>query len=211
MGIITALRLNARKKQVRVFVDSLFAFSIANELAVVNRLQVGQSLSADRIEELKKTDLSQNCMEAAVHYLSYRPRSESEVRQRLRRRSFDNKTVEEVIAKLKNRTLIDDVAFSEYWRNNRLSFSPRSARLINLELRQKGVAAETANEAVGDLNDQNSVYEAGIRRARRLTALDYEDFRSRLYDYLVRRGFSYEKIKHAVDRLWQERQGGSSR
>ena len=211
MGIITALRLNARKKQVRVFVDSLFAFSIANELAVVNRLQVGQSLSADRIEELKKADLSQNCMEAAVHYLSYRPRSESEVRQRLRRRGFDSRTVEEVIAKLKDRRLIDDVAFSEYWRNNRLSFSPRSARLINLELRQKGVAAETANEAVGDLNDENSVYEAGLRRARRLTALDYEDFRSRLYDYLVRRGFSYEKIKHAVDRLWQERQGGSSR
>jgi regulatory protein len=210
MGTITALRLNARKKQVNVFVDGLFSLSIANELAVINRLQVGRSLSSAQIEELKKANLSQNCTEAAVHYLSYRPRSEHEVRQRLRRRGFDNNTVDEVIMKLKDRGLIDDVAFSEYWRNNRLSFSPRSARLINLELRQKGVAKETANEAVEDLNEENSVYEAGLKKARRLTSLDYDCFRSRLYDYMIRRGFSYEKIRHVIDRLWQEIHGESS-
>jgi regulatory protein len=210
MGTITALRLKARTKQINVFVDGLFALSIANELAVTNHLEVGRSLSVDQIEELQKADLSRNCMEAAVHYLSYRPRSEHEVRQRLRRRGFDSKTIEEVVTKLKESSLIDDVAFSEYWRNNRTAFSPRSARLINLELRQKGVAKETANEAVTGLNDENSVYEAGLRKARRLTALDHDDFRSRLYDYLIRRGFSYEKIRHAIDRLWQEIHSGSS-
>jgi len=210
MGTITALRLNARKKKVNVFVDGLFAFSVADELSAINNLKVGLNLSARQIEDLKEADLSCSCMDAAVYYLSYRPRSENEVRQRLRRRGFDSKTIEEVVTKLKERSLIDDIAFSEYWRNNRLSFSPRSARLINLELRQKGIAAETANEATGNINDENSVYEAGLRKAHRLTALDYDDFRSRLYDYQVRRGFSYEKIKRVVDRLWQEKKNGSS-
>jgi regulatory protein len=209
VGTITALRLNDSKKQVNVFVDGLFSFSIADELAVTNRLEVGGHLSVDQIEELKEANLSKGCFDAALHYLSYRPRSENEVRQRLRRRGFDGKVVEEVIFKLKERRLIDDVAFSEYWRNNRLSFSPRSGRLIKLELRQKGVAAETANEVVKDLDDENHVYEAGLRKARRLSGSDYDDFRRRLYDYLRRRGFNYETVKRAVARLWQEKQSGS--
>jgi regulatory protein len=205
VGTITALRSNNRKKQVNVFVDGLFSFTIAAELAVTNRLEVGRHLSVEQIEGLKEANLLQSCFDAALHFLSYRPRSENEVRRRLRRRGFDSDIVEEVILKLKERRLIDDLAFSEYWRNNRLSFSPRSRRLIKLELMKKGVTAETANEAVKDLDDENCIYEAGLRKARRLSGSDYDAFRRRLYDYLRRRGFSYETIKYAVERLWQER------
>jgi regulatory protein len=209
VGTITALRLNDRKKQVNVYVDGLLSFTIVEELAVTSRLKVGQHLSPAQIEELKENSLFQSCFDAALHYLSYRPRSENEVRQRLRRRGFDKKVVDNVILRLKERQLIDDVAFSEYWRNNRLSFSPRSGKLIKLELRQKGVSADTANEVVKDLDDENCVYEAGLRKARRLSHSDYDDFRHRLYDYLRRRGFDYESINCAVVRLWQEGQGGS--
>jgi regulatory protein len=209
VGTITALRSNNAKKRVNVFVDGLFSFTIADELVVTNRLEVGRHLSADQIEELKEANLFKSCFDAALHYLSYRPRSETEVRQRLRRRGFDNKVVDEVIFKLKERRLIDDVAFSEYWKNNRLSFSPRSGRLIKLELRQKGVAAETTSEVVKDLDDENYVYEAGLRKARRLSGSDYDDFRRRLYGYLRRRGFNYEIVNFAVARLWQEKQRGS--
>jgi regulatory protein len=209
MGTITALRLDDRKKRINVFIDSLFSFTVAEELALIHHLEVGSSLSADQIDELKKKDLSYNCMEAAVHYLSYRPRSESEVRRRLKRRGFDYETVQEVISKLKEQHLIDDVGFSEFWRNNRLSFSPRSIRLIRLELRQKGVAAETVNEVLKDLDDEDSVYEAGLKKARRLTCSDYDDFRRRLYDYLRRRGYGYETVKRATERLWEQRKRSS--
>jgi regulatory protein len=205
VGTITALRSNDRKKQINVFIDGLFSFTIADELAATNRLEVGQQLSVDQIRELKEANLFQSCFDAAVYYLGFRPRSESEVRQRLRRRGFHGEIVEEVISKLRERQLIDDLAFAEYWRNNRLSFSPRSRRLIKLELRQKGVAAETVNEAVKDLDDENSVYEAGLKKVRRFSGSDYEDFRRSLYDYLRRRGFDYVTIKCAVERLWQER------
>jgi len=205
VGTISALRSNDRKKQIDVFIDGLFSFTIADELAVTNRLEVGRRLSIDQIEKLKEANLFKSCLDAAIHYLSYRPRSENEVRQRLRRRRFDGNIIEEVITRLKERQLIDDLAFAEYWRNNRLSFSPRSRRLIKLELRQKGVAAETANQVLNNLDDENSVYEAGLRKVRRFSGSDYEDFRQGLYDYLRRRGFDYVTIKTAVERLWQDR------
>ena len=205
MGTITALRSNDRKKQVNVYIDGLFSFTIANELAATNRLEVGQQLSVEQIIELKEGNLYKSCFDAAVYYLGFRPRSENEVRQRLRRRGFGGEIVEKVISKLRERQLIDDLAFAEYWRNNRLSFSPRSRRLIKLELRQKGVDAETVNEAVKDLDDENAVYEAGLKKVRRLSGSNYEDFRRSLSDYLRRRGFDYMNIKCAVERLWQEK------
>lgn len=205
MGIITALRVNDRKKQVSVFIDGSFSFSVIKELATTAGLRIGQHLLAEQIKELKQANLFQSCFEAALHYLSYRPRSETEVRQRLRHRGFKGDVVDKVITELKKRRLIDDIAFAQYWRDNRLSFKPRSRRLIKLELRQKGVAAEMANEILEALDDENAAYEAGLKKVRILSDLDYNEFHRSLSSHLRRRGFDYEAISSAVMRLWQER------
>jgi len=207
MGRITALRLGVGgKKRVNVFIDGSFSFAIDGEVAGRAGLQVGQHLSADQIEELTQTSLFQKCLDAALCYLSYRPRSDAEVRQRLRRHGFADDVVSRTITELEQRKLIDDVAFAHFWMDNRLSFSPRSRRLIKLELRQKGVAYQTADEVTGDLDDEASAYEAALKKARVLAALDYGEFRRRLSGYLRRRGFSYEVVSTVVARLWHEQQ-----
>lgn len=206
MGRITALRMGGGKKRVNVFVDGSFSFAIDGEVAGRVGLEVGQHLSADQIEELTQTSLFQNCLDAALRYLSYRPRSDAEVRQRLRRHGFADDVVSRTITELEQRKLIDDVAFAHFWIDNRLSFSPRSRRLIKLELRQKGVAYQTADEVTGDLDDEVSAYEAALKKARVLAALDYGEFRRRLSGYLRRRGFSYEVVSTVVARLWREQQ-----
>ena len=206
MGVITALRMNDRKKQVNVFIDGSFSFTVVDDVAATAGLKIGQQLLAEQIIELKQASLFKTCLEAALHYLGYRPRSEAEVRQRLRRRGFRDEVVDEVIIRLKELRLLDDVAFAHYWKDSRLSFRPRSKRLIKLELRQKGVSAETANEVVEDLDDESAAYEAGVKKARALSNLDYNEFRRRLSGYLRRRGFDYGTASAAVARLWQERQ-----
>ena len=208
VGLITALRVNERKKQVNVFIDGSFSFIIVGEVAATAGLEVGQNLSACQIEELTQADFFQRCFAAALHYLGYRPRSEAEVRQRLHRRGFSDDVVDKVIIGLKERRLIDDLAFAQYWRDNRLSFNQRSQRLIKLELRQKGVTAETANEVVENLNDEIAAYEAGLKKTRVLANLEYSEFHRRLSGYLRRRGFDYGTIKSVVVHLWQERQAG---
>lgn len=210
MGRITAVRRGGGgKKRVNVFIDGSFSFAIDGKVAGRAGLQVGQHLSADQIEELTQTSVFQKCLDAALRYLSYRSRSDAEVRQRLRRHGFADDVVSRTITELEQRKLIDDVAFAQFWTDNRLSFSPRSRRLIKLELRQKGVAHETADEVTGDLDDEVSAYEAALKKARVLAALDYGEFRRRLSAYLRRRGFSYEVISHVVARLWHEQQTAS--
>ncbi len=97
MKKITALRTGrGRGKRVNVFLDGKFAFSLEAEVAMKEDLQVEQDLSADQIEALARSDHFHRCLNAAAHYLSYRPRSESELRERLLQRGFDGDSVEAV-------------------------------------------------------------------------------------------------------------------
>jgi regulatory protein len=149
----------------------------------------------------------ERCLEAALRLLDYRPRSEAEIRERLKRRGFDRGGIEKTITQLKERGLVDDAAFARFWKENRASFRPRSQHLTRLELRQKGLNADIIETVIADIDDSDSAYRAAQSRVRRLATLDHQNFRRRLGEYLRRRGFGYEVINHTVARLWQEKQG----
>ncbi len=205
MAIITALRTSrGRGKRVTVSLDGRFAFSLEAEVAAQEKLEVGQELASDRIEALARSDQFQRCLDAAARYLTYRPRSEYEMRQRLLRRGFSGDTVEAVLKRLREQGLVDDIAFAEFWRDNRQSFSPRSQWLTRLELRQKGIADDISDQTVSTICDGDNAYRAAASRASRLPLSDYESFRRRLGGYLRRRGFGYGVIKETLERLWQE-------
>ena len=150
----------------------------------------------------------QDCLNAAYHYLSYRPRSEGEIRQWLHRRGFANGVAEKAIVKLRDQNLTDDFAFAQFWKENRLSFRPKSKRLIKKELRDKKVAAEIIEQVTEDIDDEAIAYKLGSSRLSVLAHLDYPDFYRRLSSYLAYRGFSYEIIKHTAALVWQEREEG---
>ncbi len=206
MAIITALRTSrGRGKRVTVSLNGKSAFSLEAEIAVKEKLKVGQELVSVQIEALAKSDQFQRCLDAAAHYLGYRPRSEHEMRQRLLRRGFSSDTTEAVLKRLREQGLVDDTAFAEFWRDNRQSFSPRSQYLTRLELRQKEVSSDIIERVVSTINDGDNAYRVAISRAHRLPLSDYESFRRRLGGYLKRRGFGYGVIKETTERLWQEK------
>lgn len=202
---VTAIRAGkGRRKRVNIFLDGKFAFGLEAEVAMKEDLEVGQELSDSQVAALTRSDQFHRCLNAAARYLSYRPRSEFELRDRLHRRGFDDSSLEAVIAKLKDQGLVDDVAFAQFWKDNRESFSPRSQWLTRLELRRKGVAEDTIDQVTDQVDDEESAYRAGLSKARRLPSSDYQRFCRRLGDYLKRRGFGYRVANHTVKRVWHE-------
>jgi regulatory protein len=148
----------------------------------------------------------QDCLDAAYRYLSYRPRSEAEIRHWLHRRGFANEVAGKTIAKLREQNLSDDFAFAQFWKDNRLSFRPKSKRLIKKELRDKKVAAEIVEQVTKDIDDEQIAYKLGSGRMHALAHLDYPNFYRRLSSYLAYRGFGYEVIKRTAALLWREKE-----
>jgi regulatory protein len=126
------------------------------------------------------------------------------LRQRLARRGTPSPIVDETITRLRDLGLVNDETFARSWVENRDHTSPRSRRLLALELRNKGVARPIVQDSLATLDEDDAAYRAAARRARSLASLPYTDFRRRLSDLLLRRGFGYETARSTVARLWEE-------
>jgi len=147
----------------------------------------------------------QDCLDAVYRFLSYRPRSEGEIKQWCRRRGLSDEMTEEVMARLREQKLSDDLAFARFWKENRLAFRPKSRRLIQKELRDKRVAPEIIAEVTEDIDDDQTAYRLGRNRMPSLAGLEYPQFQRRLASYLTYRGFGYDVVKRTVAVLWAER------
>ncbi len=202
------MRITAIEKQPRrranICVDGRPALVVSLEVLAQAGLRQGDELTEARLEELRQAEARHATLASAMRLLAYRPRSEGEMRQRLARGGAPPAVVDETIARLRDLSLVDDEAFARSWVESRDQTSPRGRRLLASELRAKGLARQTVKESLAGLDEEDAAYRAGARRARSLTALPYAEFRHRLGDYLLRRGFGYETVSAAVSRLWQE-------
>ena len=205
MAVITRLVASGgRAKKVRVYLDGKYALSLEPDVALEAKLRIDRDLSQPQLEKLETQNQLKRALGAANRLLSFRPRSEHEVRQKLKQKGFDALTISSCLDYLREHGLVDDAAFARYWAENRATFSPRSQRMVRLELRQKGVQTDVAEETSSEVDDETAAYAAGEKRASRLDMSDYEEFRRRLGEYLRRRGFGYDVIDRSVKRLWDK-------
>ncbi|MGB8982458.1 MAG: RecX family transcriptional regulator [Anaerolineales bacterium] len=185
-----------------IHLDGEFAFGLARIVAAW--LRVGQELSEEKIEQLQAEEARERAYQQAMLFLSYRARSESEIRQNLRKHEIPEPVIEQTLERLRQDGLANDNQFARAWVENRSALRPRSRRLMALELRQKGLDEESVSSAVESVDDESLAYEAAQKRAPRLKGLEWKEFRKKISEFLARRGFSYSVIAPVVTRIWNE-------
>ncbi len=199
-GTITALKAQrGAKDRVNVHLDGKFAFGLA--LIHALWLKTGQQLSDQEIAELQAADTLEKAKQRALHLINYRPRSVKEVRQRLKQAQVNAAEIEAVITQLKDVGLLDDEAFSKAWVESRLRANPRGRRMIEWELRQKGVSPGQIEAALQDVDDFATALRAAEKRLPRLARLEPRERRRKLADFLARNGFGYDVIEDTLQRI----------
>ena len=203
-GRITAIRVQKRNpNRANVYIDDQFAFGL--ELVEAAKLSRGQCLSDQDIAALETVDEVGRAYESSMRYLSYRPRSQSEVIQYLRKKDFPEPAIDAALERLARIGLLDDKAFAEYWISNREQFKPRGRYALRHELRQKGVASGIIDGLLEELDETENAYRAAQQRLPRWDRLDPEATQRKLSAYLKRRGFGYDVIHEVWTRIQAER------
>jgi regulatory protein len=200
---ITAIEPQKRNRQrVNVYIDGAYAFSLNQ--AVAAQLNVGAELTDEVKAIIDGQERIETARQQAERFLSYRPRSVAEVRQRLAREDLDEESIDGIISNLRKRRLLDDGQFANYWVEQRDTFRPRGLVALRQELRQKGVDKTTIDKALTDHDDLASARRAAAKRLRRWADLPEETFRHKVSGHLQRRGFPYGICKQVVNELWAE-------
>lgn len=142
----------------------------------------------------------------AYQLLSYRSRSEKELREALQKSGFEEETVAAVLAECKRQRYLDDAGFARAFIQNRIRNRPMGRERLALELRQKGIDPETLQAALDEVFTADTVVAladqlAGKQR-KKLTTLPPRKAQQKLADFLRRRGFDWETIQ--TTQLWKE-------
>jgi len=203
--MLTVTRLEPQKKnprRVNVYLDGEFAFGIS--LAAAPWLSEGNQLSQQNINDLQEKDQFEGAYQRAINFLSYRIRSEKEIRQNLIKHEVSEEIIERVLDRLRGASLANDREFASSWVENRIQFKPRGKRALSSELFQKGINNEIIEDVLTDLNEEELAFACARSKIRRFSNLEEKAFQNKLSGLLSRRGFPYYIIKDVVSTLWKE-------
>ena len=139
---------------------------------------------------------------AALRMLARRELSESQVRQRLARRGYEESEIDTTIERLKADRAIDDARVAGAIARTEVSLKRRGRRRVVQEIQQAGISRAAARQAVDhtfdEIDEDKLLAEALDRRLKgnRLIADDREF--QRLFRYLVRQGFDTDDVLKAL-------------
>jgi regulatory protein len=194
------MKITAIKQQVKrsdrysIFVDGKYAFSLSESGLIESRLASGQEFDAAELKQLKKAAGLDKAYGQALRYVAIRQRSEWEIEMYLKRKEVDAAAAKEIIQRLRNLNLLNDLDFARSWVANRRALKSVSKRRLALELRQKRLPSDIIDQAMAeDPSDERQALKDLIEKKR----ARYPD-QQKLMQYLARQGFGYDDIKNAL-------------
>lgn len=201
--MLTVTRLEPQKKnpqRLNVYLDGEFAFGISR--AAAPWLAEGNQISRQKIADLQEKDQFEGAYQRAINFLSYRIRSEKEIRQNLLKHEVPEGIIELVLDRLRGASLVNDREFASSWVENRIRFKPRGKRALISELIQKGISREIIEEVLLEIDEEELAYACARSKIPKFSGLDEKTFYKKLSSLLTRRGFPYHIIKDVVNSLW---------
>lgn len=200
MSVITRLVQGKKNpNRVNLYLDAQFSFALSIDEVAKHGLKKGLVLTDAQIESLKDNDESEHVYAKILNFLSYRPRSVKEVRDRLYQ--YEVKELEAqnlLIEKLKHKGYLDDLSFAKWFVESRNTHKLRSPAMIRQELSAKGVSKEVMQEAMGEVQDEKETIKRLLsKKLGDARPLAHEE-RQKMYLYLTRHGFPWDKSKEVV-------------
>lgn len=156
------------------------------------------------MEETEET--YQKFLNAAYHFISFRPRSEKEIREFLqkKRKKLGQATesiFQRVLGRLGELGYLDDEKFVRWWIDQRHTHRPKGSRVIIQELRAKGIARDIIDWVIGQQNNNSELDGARSivnKKMNHWKTLPATEQKKKIYEHLARRGFTSEIIRHVI-------------
>jgi len=141
--------------------------------------------------DLPVPERREKALGVALRLLTVRERSAGEIRSKLREKGYDAETIVYVLDRLQTHGLQDDQRFSDAYAESAFRAKGVAGRVVQAELRRRGVDKETAARAATRDPDEErmTALDVAQRRLLRLEGYPREVQARRLLGFLQRRGY----------------------
>lgn len=189
-----------------IYIDGEFALGISAETLLLYGLRTGDEVTESLLKQLSAAEGLHAARRAAMQLLARRPRSEKEIRDRLREKEFSEEEIQQTLDALRSAGLVSDEAFARTFIREQLSLHAKGPLAIKEKLLVLGINKQTIDRALSEV--LQDVSEAGVARNAaerflRSTGRKHSDphtKRRKLTAFLAGRGFSWDVIAEVVAR-----------
>ncbi len=198
---------NQKKRPGRknIYADGTFIAGVSSETLLKLALRTGDEIGTEQLKALHAAEAWQNARNTAIRFLSSRPRTERELRTKLREKEFSEEEITAVIEDLRRTGLLNDREFARMAVRDAKKLRPVAAPLLRRKLILLGVNPATVDDVLAEelpAADQRAVArELAARFLAKAGAAGRqqpEKLRSRLSGFLARRGFPWETIRDVI-------------
>lgn len=182
-----------------VYVDGTSAFALYKGEIAKYHLKAGEELPQKTYEEILENVLLKRAKLRAMHLLNDMDRTEDALRTKLEQGLFPPAVIEQAIDYVKSFGYIDDYRYARNLVDSRRE--QKSKRELYALLCQKGVSSEIIDQVFEEYynaEDELTVIRKLLDKRRFCPDTADERELQRIYGYLARKGFHYEKIRQVV-------------
>lgn len=203
----TVTKISQQKRtahRFNIFINDEYAFSVSEDVYINFQLYKGKELTDEEIERIQQADDVQRAYAVAINYLSYRMRTEAEIRTHLREKELAPDVIDRAIARLYDEQLLDDFIFAETFVRDRMNRSTKGPNVIRQELSQKGVDRTLIDDALQVYTKEkqfDKAFELGQKEAKKTSRRPLQRRKDQMRARLLRRGFTKDVVFPVVDQI----------
>ncbi len=207
MPVITKISVQKHNKdRYSIFTDSgrgeEYAFSVDEDVLIKHNLKKGMELDDFAVTEMLFQDDIRKAYNTAINYLSHRMRSESEVREHLKKKEISDAVIKEAIHKLYEFNFLNDEEFANAFVSTKLNTTDKGAEVIKMELKEKGIAPDLITKVVDEVSFDEQL-EKAIKLSEKYALKNKKDssriLKQKIEQMLRRKGYSFSIIRAALD------------
>lgn len=195
-----------RKNRVSIFLNNKFFCGIPEVLQLKLNLFEGKEIDEISMRALIEEKEIADAKEKVLRLLNRRMYAEKEIREKLHTKGYEEETIEVVVQDLKEISIINDYAFTKAFVSDRLRLKPEGSFKISYELKRKGIKKSIIEKVFIEQHvvedDSKRALQIAKKRLKVLQSVKEKKVKKRrLYNFLLRRGFSYEIINDILKKL----------
>ncbi len=198
---ITQLQ-ETKKGRFSVFADGEFLFSVHKDTFLLRpELAVGRQVTVETLEEIRLEDEALSCKEKALTLLEYSSHSAGRLAEKLRRH-YPQETVEQVVQRLRELGLLDDLDYGRRLAADLLNLRGYSLGRVRQTLYQRRLDKETIDQVMGELSEIDQIAPiVALVNKKYLQKLREPRGREKVAAALQRRGYRYDEIREALSQV----------
>ena len=200
---MTITQLQETKKwRFSVFADGEFLFSVHKDTFLLRpELAVGRQVTVETLEEIRLEDEALSCKEKALTLLEYSSHSAGRLAEKLRRH-YPPETVEQVVQRLRELGLLDDLDYGRRLAADLLNLRGYSLGRVRQTLYQRRLDKETIDQVMGELSEIDQIAPiVALVNKKYLQKLREPRGREKVAAALQRRGYRYDEIREALSQV----------